>query len=316
METNTSLSLAKGRTAPGCIRDGYQLYMANFFKIFRKSWIAAIVYAIAFSLMTSFFINEYPRMLVIQALGAEAVTAYQDMIVTTLAIMGTAFLFYAISSLFLTSYSLSSLLEHQATETIEKPTRWYGMFSGKALLKCLVLTGWECLLGIIVALLLSGIAYVSLHFLGTLAAKIAYWSLSAIIMLLLMPLAYTFCKYLFTPKAKMIPLIPRTYGTGLRHYGSIFMVLLIVTFTTSILVAIAEMPATILTAANLQSQLGTIMGDPQGMPEYMSWMNIAVFAIAGFILAYIQLSCLFPLYYMYHKIEKDEKDRQEIKQQQ
>ena len=49
------------------------------------------------------------------------------------------------------------------------------------------------------------------------------------------------------------------------------------------------------------------------MPEYIGRLNFAVFALMGFLQAYIHLSTLFPFYYLYGSIEQQEKERKEMK---
>ena len=63
----------------------------------------------------------------------------------------------------------------------------------------------------------------------------------------------------------------------------------------------------------MSSQMGTLQGDPAGMPEYMGWMTVVVLCIAGFIQAYVQLTAMFPLYYIYGSIETAEKEARERK---
>ena len=55
--------------------------------------------------------------------------------------------------------------------------------------------------------------------------------------------------------------------------------------------------------------MGYLTGDPYNMPSYIGWLAAAVFLIIGFIQAYIVLSFLFPLYYMYGAIDTHEKEK-------
>ena len=65
-------------------------------------------------------------------------------------------------------------------------------------------------------------------------------------------------------------------------------------------------------SAKVVSLAGALQDDPTGMPDYMSWLNIVVFSLAGFIQAYIYLSSLFPFYYLYGSTEAQEKERKEL----
>ena len=45
------------------------------------------------------------------------------------------------------------------------------------------------------------------------------------------------------------------------------------------------------------------------MPSYIGWLSALVFLLIGFIQAYIMLSFLFPMYYMYGSIEAHEQEK-------
>jgi len=100
----------------------------------------------------------------------------------------------------------------------------------------------------------------------------------------------------------------------LRYWGSSIMIAIVVLIVTLLLSLVTDLPTNILTMANIQSQTGALKGDSVGMPEYMQWMNIIAFSLAGFIKAYVSLSALFPFYYLYGSIEAQEKERVELTQ--
>ena len=52
--------------------------------------------------------------------------------------------------------------------------------------------------------------------------------------------------------------------------------------------------------------------DPDGMPDYMWWLTLIVFLIAGFIQAYVWLTLLGPVYLMRGSIAQQEKERENI----
>jgi len=58
MEKTEELLLQKTRSIPAVIRDGYRLYTGNFKRLFRASWIAALIYALCFAMMMSTIIND------------------------------------------------------------------------------------------------------------------------------------------------------------------------------------------------------------------------------------------------------------------
>jgi hypothetical protein len=61
----------------------------------------------------------------------------------------------------------------------------------------------------------------------------------------------------------------------------------------------------------MQAQMGTLSGDKVAMPSFMTALTLVVFVIAQFLAAYILLSILFPLYYMWGSIETMEEDKKD-----
>ena len=99
----------------------------------------------------------------------------------------------------------------------------------------------------------------------------------------------------------------------LHHLGMetlVWLFCLLVVLTLSI---ITTLPMLIVMAANWLNNVGIIMGDPNGMPSYMTWLTIIVFFIAGFIQAYVWLTILGPIYLMRGSIAQQEKERAEMK---
>ena len=99
----------------------------------------------------------------------------------------------------------------------------------------------------------------------------------------------------------------------LRHFGLLFSVIFVVVVFTLMALLLTTLPAIILALANSQAQVGALLGDPLGMPGYMTSLTLVVFSIAGFIQAYILLSTLFPTYYVYGSAVTQENERNEKK---
>ena len=65
MNENSELDAHRVRSIRAIIRDGYLLYTNNFKRIFRASWIIAIVYALAFAWVLNCSIDFIPLYAVI-----------------------------------------------------------------------------------------------------------------------------------------------------------------------------------------------------------------------------------------------------------
>ena len=109
-----------------------------------------------------------------------------------------------------------------------------------------------------------------------------------------------------TPKVGLKP--------WLRHLGMVLLVVIVCHVIVSILIMFTSLPAVIMMAANWESQMGVINGDPVGMPDYVMWLSIGAFLIAGFLRAYVWLTVLCPLYLTKASIAMQEKEREEFNQ--
>ncbi|SFC71019.1 hypothetical protein SAMN04488494_2054 [Xylanibacter ruminicola] len=118
-------------------------------------------------------------------------------------------------------------------------------------------------------------------------------------------------------KLQMLPPVTLRYGSWLAHVGKLLLVSIVCLVIVAALALLTTLPTVILITANWQSQVGMLYGDPSGMPENVKWLSIAVFAIAGFIQAYVWLTMVLPMYlvkmsmYMQDK-EKDEFNKKTI----
>ena len=117
----------------------------------------------------------------------------------------------------------------------------------------------------------------------------------------------------FRSFGRALLLVLKNLTALLRHFGLLFSVLFVVAVFTIMALLLTMLPATILAIANGEAQTGALMGDPLGMPGYMTSLTLIVFTIAGFIQGYILLSTLFPTYYIYGSAVTQEKERNEKK---
>ena len=98
--------------------------------------------------------------------------------------------------------------------------------------------------------------------------------------------------------------------TWLRHTGMTLIVCIVCLFIVSILIMLTSLPMIIMMAANWLDQIGVQSGDASGMPDYVKWLTMAVFLIAGFLQAYVWLSVIGPLYLIRGAMIQHENERQ------
>ena len=314
MEKKHTDNLWKVRSSRACIADGYNLYMSNFRKIFRRSWHITLVYALIFSAFATMAVTQYSHIVVLNAAleaGFQINIGNPAEIYTFLGIFLLTALLYFAAATALASQGYQAQREHLETNEIAAAKKWYlpkfGLF-GRTLKAVL----WGFLTGFV----FSAIIFLMFKVLGHFASPIVNTILVGVCSLLIgifvfLPFIYLSTKYILTPKTHFATVFVKSYGTAIRNLGLIFIIFFIVTLITLILTAFTELPAHILYIANIQAQVGQFNGDPLGMPGYMMWLMPIVFALAGFIQGYVHLSMLFPLYYMFGTIDQKENERNE-----
>lgn len=305
------------RSSQRIISTGYRLYMGNFRKLMRRTWIFGIIYAIVIGFLMKGYLQivpQYLQMANIYLQGNVPTEAIATLGTSTVIIQVMIILFY-FTIILLYSPVFSAMNEHQETSVINPPEKWYGKPDWHMTLRMLKLGLWFFALYVVIAIIIA------LFVIGlSIMAKPNIFLLTCITLLLgvlallfMLPLVYTGYKYMLTPKTHFLKVLSCTYSTGIRHWGSIFLVCLIVGIVTTLLSAVIMLPYYILTFAITMAQIGMLGGDPMGMPDYMNWMSVIVFIISGFILAYLSLSTLFPFYYLYGSIEQEERERKNLK---
>lgn len=290
MEKEKDDILLKVRSSRGCISAGYRLYTGRFKHIFRYSWVAALIYALFCSVGGAMMIMV-PRLMPI-----------------------TAAILILVECLF-ASYGFSVLKQHQTLGNILRPAKWFSIDTHIFIrtIKC-----WLCLLVIylIAGVIIGGLAFAAVKFLS-LYTVIGATALGAlVIMCLLLPLAYITMRYILNDGISFWKQLTTGYGVGMRRWGFIFIVVLVAAIVEVLLLTLLSLPAIILSLANTQSMFGVAMGDPYALPSYMPALAAGTFLIIGFLQAYVMLSVLFPVYYMYGSIDAQEQEKQDFNKQQ
>ncbi len=131
------------------------------------------------------------------------------------------------------------------------------------------------------------------------------------IILLLLPLAYMVPRYMLLEKGEPMK-IWKSLKTGCRHCGAIFKMGFLGGLLVMICDTILSLPMSIMTGAQIFSQVGALDGDPTGMPGYFAPLYIIVSTLVFFIHNYICNWLLISFIYLYGSIESDEKEKAEM----
>ena len=224
MEKNSQLSAHRARSFQAVVGDGFRLYVQNFWKLLRSSWIQAIGYALVLGFSMSYFFTDLLPQL----------TTHQGPLQQLLIWGATLAAFIIAAVLFAFAGGIAPLHEHWHTDVISLPRRWWGRWPWKLTLR------------------------------GLTALPLMLW------------------------KAL------RRGQAGALIALALLMLLLVLVATV-----IFQLPAIILAIANVEAQNGLAAGDAVDMPENIWWLNFATFSFCGLLQAFIHLTTLFPLYYVW-----------------
>jgi len=283
MEKDKEDLLLKDRSSRACISAGYRLYLSNFKRIFRASWLAALLFAIVTSaggtlmiLRPQWTLIALPLTIILDALFA--------------------------------AYGFSVLKQHQETGAIGWTVHWYSLDTH---IFVRTLKAWLCMLIISVVLIcaVGAVSVLAVNYLSTYTALGTLAVIALLVFFLMLPFTYTNIRYILKDGTNYWSNLFGYYGRGMRRWGFIFLVVFMTTLIGWVCSLFTSLPAIILSLAGHEANIGFLYGDPYNLPSYIGWLSALVFLLIGFIQAYIMLSFLFPFYYMYGSIEAHEKEK-------
>lgn len=309
MENQKDDILLKDRSSRACIGAGYRLFTSNFKKIFRYTWFTAVIYGIVNGIYTSYLVTEYPKLFLAMTTG-QLLTSENA---SRTALMSLVTLFMLLITIWLYSHVSSLLYKHRTEGDITVSARLFQInIDRHAIIRVIAWALFCIVLMAIISALIGGVAYFAIS--KQSLTLMGFTGLLGVILLLLMiPLCYPAMHYLTTRDTKLFKILCSDYVTGFRHWGMLFTVAFVTVIFSSIILTLTTLPAIILSIANIKAQMGVVMGDPLGMPDYIGKLTLLVFSFAGFIQAYVILSIFFPLYYASGSIETQEQERNEKK---
>ena len=132
-----------------------------------------------------------------------------------------------------------------------------------------------------------------------------------IALLLFMPLAYIVPRYMLLQKGEGLHLW-KSYKMGFRHSGAIFKMGFLGGLLLIVCNIVLSIPMSIITGAQVFSQLGMLDGDPAGVPGYFTPLFLVVSTIIFFIYFYMTAWLLISYIYLYGSIESAEKEKAEL----
>jgi len=299
--------LLRIRSVRSTVAAGFRLYIGNFRRILKYTWLPALICAIVSALYNHIAITNYPQMMAAQNITAKG--GLSQAMSMWLAQSGISMLNLVVSLLFI-SYGFSLLSRHRLEGAIPYPTAW----RSRPDIRAFVRTVASAIVWIVVAIVGFGLP-IGIMVWGVLKMSFTTIGLGTllyiVVLALTLPLVYPNMHYVTSRDTRLFSILWPGYRSGLRHWGYMFAVLFVTLIVTLLALVITTLPSIVLMTANMKAQAGALTGDALGMPGYMTWMSLFVFLLAGFIQCYVVLMLHFPAYYMAGSIEKQEQERNE-----
>ena len=321
MEKQLDLTLMKARSYRSILSAGFRLYIENFRRLFKASWQMVLLYAIICGWLGTMIAIKIPEMMlgIIQGFNNHQGLFMEDIRQYALTFFGLCGLsVLAIITMTLASATiLNKLKEHKETGHISVPPHWF-IASPQLMGRTLKGVIFTLLLILLLILLFVGLMFIvnsvspqfTTSHLYTLAA--AFLVVLLISLILALPLYYILMKYVLEAPCGYWQTLSHHYGKATRHWGSLFLVFFVSSLLVFIAITIIMMPAHILNLANQSAQAGVLMGDPLGMPSYMTILTFVTFLFCNFIQFYVSHILLIHNYYIYGSIETKEEEKKKI----
>ena len=301
MQKKIEETLFKERSPRATLSAGMRLYMGNFRRVFKSTWIAGLVAAVISGLACTAAYVYWPGMIAKIYSDIPHAWMYAQEYMILLVVIATLLLLsmLAVSAFF--GSGGASILKLQ----LPVPVGQWKMI-------------WRSIKGFVFNALIFVIMF------GAVAAFV-YWrrdmfsqptmsmvSIGATILLLcivsvlLLPMAYITTKYLMDRTTSFCSLLFSSYGTSMRYWARQFIILLVCAIILGLFFVVSSMPEYILSEANWQARVGVVGGDPLGMPSYITPLTFITCTVISFLQLYIWLPILFVLYYLYGSIDARE----------
>jgi len=148
---------------------------------------------------------------------------------------------------------------------------------------------------------------------ATLKSAVITGMLSVLLLLLLLPILYISIKYMMEPESHFHQLLVKSWKTGMRHWGYIFLTLLLTMFAIGFVFLLISIPLIIVTSAYFISAHGVASGDAAGLPGYFNWIYLLTSIATYFIYLILTVFCLLIGYYLYGSVETREAEKKQLK---
>ena len=275
----------KNRNYAGCFNAALSTYSTNITKIFRATWIYALVFSLisgagAFTpVWASFSASEHGyaavTLVVCAVLGIVSIIVDARLkagVVSMLngdTVKANMAKFIKISILSIVLVAIVAVIMCMAT---------YGMTLFDFVKNLSFSTGCILMASVNVCILILAVVFMS-------------------------PFIYSVSKYIFVPGLKFKSLFGRNYHIGLHKLGFLFTTAILLGLFCSIICLVLCIPGLLSNLASSIDSYGVAQGDASGLPGYFAWLNFMSTALLAFIMQYVVLWAVFVFFYAYGNVE-------------
>lgn len=287
--------IIKRRSISSCIKAAYILYITNVKSLFLRTWVWILVCAIGLTAILFEFTSIEPFV------KPDHLFSW----IEVLLLIGTVI---AVIGYIETFTRLFSLINSQK---LSYNRRRVGNVLITAILISVTTTIIFYILGLLIFLNKQAIMKGDI---SSLYKSVCFVAMCLFLFYLIMlPIIYSFMKYIMEPNEKLWLKMVHNLKTGMRHWGYIFTTIFVSGLITSVIELIVLFPTFILSNAQISSAIGVINGDASGLPSHFNLLVIIVFTICIFLCLFIGLWQTVVVYYLYGSIEGQEKLRMKNK---
>ncbi len=283
MEGLIKEELIKRRGYIATLEAGYRFFVDNFKTIFKHMW----PYALAFGVVLGIF--QVLQMRTTLSGGEELADAAGILIMLPLVIIAAVLLYGRIMMLF-----------------NEQSMKWNCIRYIKLIL-------WLSLVAILISLI-SASAFLTGDSTETgmfKAGALFFLIFTVLLIVVYLPYVYPSMKYMLEPQTHFRNLIFKGWKKGFKHWGYIFVSVLLLYLCLMVMSLIISIPLGICTIAQMFSAAGVAEGDASGMPAYFSILFFLVAVLTYFVYAFVGVFSYAVIYYMYGNIEAYEREKEQ-----
>ena len=282
----------KSRGFSSCINSAYHLMGDNMKGIFRSTWLPALLVSLLGAIVAILYIPN------------------EDVLAFALTNNG---LYFTLLGMYLLGIVVCSIWLYSRLMSMLN-----GLPRGWNFKRMFLATIYMVLIGLVVVFVIVTAFFLALKTTGgnpllfLLDNWLAVFFVLVLVVLALLPFNYIVMRYLYDKDSRFWGDLPKSYKTGLRHLGFIFITTLLTSIIVGVVAMVAYIPLGILNITNVLSILGKQMGDPATLPGYFLPLFFFTTVLVIMVLQYISMFPTVVYLFIYGSIEKGEEERRNM----